>query len=639
MTQNFNSLLPLRKLGPLIVPVGVGGTPSCNADTNSSCLADLVAFLTTPARRAAAVAELVRVAREKSFGGWNFDQETQMQSKHPGLTAGWRAFLSELAVAMKAFDPAATVSVDICGNCGSAGDYMGMNSSDWVGIDVEIASMCTYSNDSAANHTPCATCTPYNPFTSRLSCLSENYGNEVARVGLGQGIPTWNADVGELKRQLRLIEQANLTKLAVFIAPSLYTSVEWLDVLYDWVAARKLVSTIKTDDSERAASMGTGATRTTVHSNSPVLRWQTRWGDTGNGEQIGWFVWGSTVAQHAVRQQLAMKTDDITIHEPAPKTPPHLLMVIGDDVGVSDVPWPSHSGTGDPTVHAPTLLKLAMSGIRLDAHYVWIWCAPSRGALLSGKHPNLSGFTQSVDYGATTTGQTTTALDKRLRLLPAFLKMGPRPYSTHMLGKYHLGFATPAHMPKARGFDSFLGYLGGTEDYYWKSHPSHCGNVTDFWHSNATYEGPARDPSHFPAGGELGEDSYSAFVYTREAVKLVRAHAGPNPLFLLFSSQNAHEPSQTPRRFFEMNGPVDCVWDPSQKHRHIACEQPAWVPEGTTGVHNCYCTRLLIKAQVSALDEAVANITRVVEEELGTRWLMVFVGASRRSVISHTASQ
>ena len=32
-----------------------------------------------------------------------------------------------------------------------------------------------------------------------------------------------------------------MSKVAVFIAPSLYTSVEWMDVLYDWVAARKLV--------------------------------------------------------------------------------------------------------------------------------------------------------------------------------------------------------------------------------------------------------------------------------------------------------------------------------------------------------------------------------------------------------------
>ena len=142
VTQNFASLVPLRKLGPLIVPIGVGGNPPCNADTNQTCLADLVGFLTSPARRAAAVAELVRVARSKGFAGWNFDQETQMQSKSAALTAGWRAFLAELAAAMKAHvDPAATVSVDICGNCGGS-DYMGMFAGNWTGIGLEIVSMC-----------------------------------------------------------------------------------------------------------------------------------------------------------------------------------------------------------------------------------------------------------------------------------------------------------------------------------------------------------------------------------------------------------------------------------------------------------------------------------------------------------------
>lgn len=61
---------------------------------------------------------------------------------------------------------------------------------------------------------------------SRLSCLSQSYGKETSRAGLGQGIPfpMWNA--GELRRQLRMVEGANLTEVVVFIAPSLYTSVE-----------------------------------------------------------------------------------------------------------------------------------------------------------------------------------------------------------------------------------------------------------------------------------------------------------------------------------------------------------------------------------------------------------------------------
>mgnify|MGYP002630889998 CR=1 FL=1 len=33
-------------------------------------------------------------------------------------------------------------------------------------------------------------------------------------------------------------------------------------------------------------------------------------------------------------------------------------------------------------------------------------------------------------------------------------------------GRWHLGYATAAHLPENRGFDYFLGYLTGAEDYY-----------------------------------------------------------------------------------------------------------------------------------------------------------------------------
>ena len=84
-----------------------------------------------------------------------------------------------------------------------------------------------------------------------------------------------------------------------------------------------------------------------------------------------------------------------------------------------------------------------------------------------------------------------------------------------------------------------------------------------------------------------------------------------------------------PRRFFELNDPRSCSWDPAQKRRHIKCERPIGVPPLPEGRprNDCYCTRLLIKAQVSALDEAVANLSAAVETELGTDWVMVFVRA------------
>lgn len=49
-------------------------------------------------------------------------------------------------------------------------------------------------------------------------------------------------------------------------------------------------------------------------------------------------------------------------------------------------------------------------------------------------------------------------------LLPQYLKkLG---YSTYLRGKWHLGMYKKDYTPKYRGFDSFVGYLTGHQDYY-----------------------------------------------------------------------------------------------------------------------------------------------------------------------------
>ena len=39
-------------------------------------------------------------------------------------------------------------------------------------------------------------------------------------------------------------------------------------------------------------------------------------------------------------------------------------------------------------------------------------------------------------------------------------------YSTHMVGKWHLGFYNWASTPTYRGFDSFFGFYNGAEDHF-----------------------------------------------------------------------------------------------------------------------------------------------------------------------------
>jgi hypothetical protein len=106
---------------------------------------------------------------------------------------------------------------------------MGMLPADFKAANVEAVSMCTYSNDSAKPFIQHGKA--YDVFSERLVCLAASFGSEAVRVGLGQGIPStsypagpgpsWNPRLSELKRQLSRIEAANLSRLAVFVAPTL----------------------------------------------------------------------------------------------------------------------------------------------------------------------------------------------------------------------------------------------------------------------------------------------------------------------------------------------------------------------------------------------------------------------------------
>lgn len=50
------------------------------------------------------------------------------------------------------------------------------------------------------------------------------------------------------------------------------------------------------------------------------------------------------------------------------------------------------------------------------------------------------------------------------QLLPQYLEDAG--YTSHMVGKWHLGFHTEEYLPHRRGFESHLGYSSGNETYW-----------------------------------------------------------------------------------------------------------------------------------------------------------------------------
>ena len=70
----------------------------------------------------------------------------------------------------------------------------------------------------------------------------------------------------------------------------------------------------------------------------------------------------------------------------AAASPPHILFVVVDDLGWSDV------GFHGSKIQTPNIDKLASEGVVLDNYYVLSICTPTRrSALMSGRYPIHTG--------------------------------------------------------------------------------------------------------------------------------------------------------------------------------------------------------------------------------------------------------
>ena len=146
------------------------------------------------------------------------------------------------------------------------------------------------------------------------------------------------------------------------------------------------------------------------------------------------------------------------MQDPAPSnaTRPHLVMMVVDDLGWSDV---GYQGSGDLGGATPQLDALAAEGVAFEALYGAAECTPSRAMLLTGRHAVALGLQDSVIHGTEPRG-----LDLTVATLAD--KLGARGYGTSAVGKWHLGFHTPKYLPRRRGFDSFFGILTGGGDHF-----------------------------------------------------------------------------------------------------------------------------------------------------------------------------
>jgi arylsulfatase A-like enzyme len=192
----------------------------------------------------------------------------------------------------------------------------------------------------------------------------------------------------------------------------------------------------------------------------------------------------------------------------------NIVLIVADDLGYADL-----GCYGAKEQQTPHIDALASAGLRFTQFRVNPLCAPTRVAMLSGQYSLETGVWRAPNQTAEADSRQR-HLHADLRLLPQFLKDAG--YATGMFGKWHLGYVSP-DLPNDRGFNEFVGFLGGAHPYEVRGAPI-LRNRT-----------PIDDKRHLTD------------LFTDEAVRFIEAHH-QRPFFCYVSFNAVHGPMWQPER-------------------------------------------------------------------------------------------
>jgi arylsulfatase A-like enzyme len=266
--------------------------------------------------------------------------------------------------------------------------------------------------------------------------------------------------------------------------------------------------------------------------------------------------------------------------EPNRDARPNILLMFVDNVGYGDL-----GCYGNRDAITPRIDRLAAEGVRCTDFYVASpSCSPSRGAILTGRHPERNGlkYQMSSDPAVGSEG-----LPMTEKLLPEFLK--PLGYACGAFGKWNIGF-DPGQRPTERGFDEFLGHKSGNIGYF-----------------NHLYHGQ----NDMRRGTEVVDlrGQYSTDLFADAACDFIRRHAS-QPWFVYLPFNAAHftgAHNVEPGEKVEWHAPPAALArygskpdEPDQRKRFLAV--------------------------LTALDDAVGRVLDTVEnQKLRERTLVMFI--------------
>ncbi|MBI1898596.1 MAG: arylsulfatase [Acidobacteria bacterium] len=190
---------------------------------------------------------------------------------------------------------------------------------------------------------------------------------------------------------------------------------------------------------------------------------------------------------------------------------PNILLIMTDDQG-----WFDLGVHGNPHVETPNIDRLAAEGVRFTHFHASPVCAPTRAALMTGRHYQRTGCVDTY-LGRDTLDANEVTLGQVLQ------RHG---YRTGCIGKWHLGRYMRYH-PNQRGFDEYFGF--------WQ-----YGFMNRYDDSSELFEGRER----------VKVKGYITDVLTNRAISFIEQHRRA-PFFLYLPYNAVHNPFDVPDPFIE----------------------------------------------------------------------------------------
>ena len=221
---------------------------------------------------------------------------------------------------------------------------------------------------------------------------------------------------------------------------------------------------------------------------------------------------------------------------------PNIIYVMTDDQGYGDI-----AAHGNRVIQTPNLDRLREQSLRLSEFHVSPTCAPTRAALLTGRHEFRSGVTHTIFERERLAPDSVT--------LPQLLRRTAG-YTTGIFGKWHLG-DEDAYQPAKRGFDRVFIHGGGGIG---QSFPGSCGDAP----GNTYFDPVIRSDGQF-----VRTKGYCTDVFFDAALDwIARCRQEQKPFFCYLTPNCPHSPYDCPPGSDEKYlGPLERagIEDPKQR--------------------------------------------------------------------------